>query len=96
MERRNKFKPVSIEIDSKNVGNIIKDALISRFGNVVDSISNFIKGDTLKVAIADGLLELGKFYSKFFNESIEILKTALGGGLISLEQITNKANTIEK
>lgn len=96
MERRNKFKNVSIEIDSKNVGNIIKDALISRFGNVVDSISNFIKGDTLKVAITEGLLELGNFYSKFFNESIEILKTALGGGLISLEQITNKANAVEK
>ena len=95
LEKRNKFKPVIIEIDSTNVGNVIKDALVGKFGSVIESISNFIKGDSLKIAITKGLESIGNFYSQYFNSSIQILNNALSTGSDALEEIINRTNAID-
>ena len=95
-ERKNKFKPVIVEIDSKSVGGVITDAFVNQFGDVINSISNFIKGDSLKTAITNGLLNLGQFYEKFFNVSVDILNDALSIGSQALYQIMTKTNDLEK
>lgn len=95
-ERKNRFKPVIVEIDSKSVGGVITDAFVNQFGDVINSISNFIKGDSLKTAITNGLLSLGQFYEKFFNVSVDILNDALSIGSQALNQIITKTNDLDK
>lgn len=92
--QKKKFEPIVIEITSKNVGDIISDSLLKETSEVITSITNFIKGDTLKNAIKDGFIKLGDFYNNFFNKSIDLLNNALTIGSTALQQIIDKQENI--